>query len=220
MIALVTGGSRGIGKAIVQKLESKDIIVLQPTRDELDLASVQSIKDYLQRISIDEIDILINNAGINDLSRIEDLDLADLLTAFQVNCISSTILIQSVLKSFQKKKYGRIVNVGSIWTERAFAMRGAYSMSKSALYAMTKMVAVENASFDILCNMVSPGFIATELTYKNNSPEQLEQFLNKVPLKRMGKPEDVADLVYFLTVENNFINGQNIFIDGGYTSLA
>ena len=68
--------------------------------------------------------------------------------------------------------------------------------------------------------MVSPGFIATELTYKNNSPEQLEQFLNKVPLKRMGKPEDVADLVYFLTVENNFINGQNIFIDGGYTSLA
>ena len=220
MKALITGGSRGIGKAIVEKFESNNITVIKPTRSELDLTSIQSINNYLKTIPIDEISILVNNAGTNDLSTMINLDLKDLMSAFQVNCISATILTQTLLKSFQNKQFGRIVNIGSIWTERSYPMRGSYSMSKSALYAMTKMIDVENASYNILCNMVSPGFIETELTFKNNTPEQLEQFLTKVPLKKMGSPEDVAELVYFLAVKNNFINGQNIFIDGGYTCLA
>jgi len=220
MIALITGGSRGIGKAIVDKFESNNITVINPTRDELDLSKIKSIDNYLKTIPLDEISILVNNAGINDLSTMINLDLKDLMSAFQVNCISATILTQTLLKSFQKKQFGRIVNIGSIWTERAFPMRGAYSMSKSALFAMTKMVAVENATNNILSNMVSPGFIETELTFKNNTPEQLEYLLTKVPLNKMGRPEDVAELVYFLAVKNNFINGQNIFIDGGYTCLA
>ena len=220
MNALITGGSRGIGKSIVEHFRSKHINVISPTREELDLSNVQSINSYLQHINIGEIDILVNNAGINDLCSIENLELNDLLNVFQINCNSAFILTQSLLKSFQEKQFGRIVNIGSIWTERAFPLRGSYSMAKSALYAMTKMVAVENAPHNILCNMISPGFIATELTYKNNTPEQLDQFLKKVPLKKMGKPDDVASLVYFLSIENNFITGQNIFIDGGYTCLA
>jgi len=220
MKALITGGSRGIGNAIVEKFISEGITVFQPTRSELDLSSVDSIRKYLETINLDEIDILVNNAGVNDLKSIENLDLEELMNIFQINCNSAFLLSQSFLKSFQKKQFGRIINIGSIWTERAYPMRGSYSMAKSALYAMTKMIAVENASSNVLCNMISPGFIETELTLKNNTPEQLKQFIQKVPLKKMGKPSDVASLVYYLTVDNNFITGQNIFIDGGYTCSA
>ena len=220
MKVLITGGSRGIGKAIVDKFLMHEITVIQPTRSELDLSNVDSITHYLQSINLDEVDILVNNAGVNELSSVEDLRLDELMNIFQINCNSAFMLSQALLQSFQKKQYGRIINIGSIWTERAFPLRGSYSMAKSALYAMTKMIAVENASHNILCNMISPGFIETELTLKNNSPEQLQQFLTKVPLRKMGKPSDVASLVYYLTVDNNFITGQNIFIDGGYTCSA
>lgn len=219
-VALITGGTGGIGKAIVAKFESQNHTVIHPTRKELDLSSIQSINNYLKTIQVDEIDIIINNAGINELSSIEDLKIDDLLNVIQTNCVSALILTQALLSSFKEKQFGRIVNIGSIWTERSFPMRGSYSMSKRALQAMTNMIAVENASHNILCNMVSPGFIETELTFKNNTPEQLSKFLEKVPLKKMGKPEDVAALVYFLCIDNNFITGQNLFIDGGYTCSA
>jgi len=220
MKAIITGGSRGIGKAIVEKFLSQGVSVIQPSRSELDLSNVESITHFLNSINLDEIDILVNNAGVNDLCSIENLGLNELMNIFQINCNSAFLLSQALLKSFQKKQYGRIINIGSIWTERAFPLRGSYSMAKSALFAMTKMIAVENAPNNILCNMISPGFIETELTLKNNTPEQLNQFLQKVPLNKMGKPSDVGSLAYYLTVENNFITGQNIFIDGGYTCSA
>jgi 3-oxoacyl-[acyl-carrier protein] reductase len=117
-------------------------------------------------------------------------------------------------------KYGRIVNIGSIWIDLAKPDRLAYSASKSALHALTKALAAEYSAFGILANTVSPGFIATDLTYKNNTKEDLNALIQKVPVCRLGNPDEVAKLVYQMTIENTFITGQNITIDGGYSCTA
>jgi NAD(P)-dependent dehydrogenase (short-subunit alcohol dehydrogenase family) len=99
--------------------------------------------------------------------------------------------------------------------------RSAYAASKCALHSLTRSLVAEYASKNILANTVSPGFIGTNLTYQNNSKEELERIVKSVPVGRLGTPSEVSDLVYFLSTEQNrFIAGQNIFIDGGYTCTA
>jgi NAD(P)-dependent dehydrogenase (short-subunit alcohol dehydrogenase family) len=115
------------------------------------------------------------------------------------------------------KGYGRIVNIGSIWIDISKPKRAAYSASKSALHSLTKSLTAEYAHENILTNTVSPGFIGTDLTYQNNSKEQIDKLTKQIPIRRLGLPEEVAKLVYNLTIENNYITGQNIIIDGGFS---
>lgn len=217
MNVFITGASRGIGKAIKEYFEQQGHKVLSPSRAEADLGSAESLSRYLQEHKLDHIDILINNAGINELAEVEQMDDEVLMRTMQTNLFSAFRLIRHFLPVFKQKNFGRIVNIGSIWVGRAMPKRGAYGMSKEALYSLTKMTAAEESQHNILCNMLSPGFIATELTYQNNTEEQIGAFLKSVPCKRMGSPEEVAKACYFLSVDNTFITGQNIFIDGGYT---
>jgi 3-oxoacyl-[acyl-carrier protein] reductase len=116
-----------------------------------------------------------------------------------------------------QKQYGRIVNIGSIWIDTAKQGRLAYSASKNALHALTKAITAEYAHYNILANTVSPGFIETDLTYQNNSPEDILKMIHNIPVSRLGKPEEIAKLVYQLSVENTYIAGQNIIIDGGFS---
>jgi 3-oxoacyl-[acyl-carrier protein] reductase len=116
-----------------------------------------------------------------------------------------------------KQNYGRIVNIGSIWIDTAKPNRLAYSASKSALHALTKAVTAEYAQHNILANTVSPGFILTDLTRQNNTAQEIEVLREKIPAKRLGVPEEIAKLVYILTVDNGYIAGQNIIIDGGFS---
>ena len=116
-----------------------------------------------------------------------------------------------------KQNYGRIINIGSIWIDIAKPKRAAYSASKSALHSLTKSLTSEYAFNNILTNTISPGFIGTALTYQNNTQEELTLLSSQVPVGRLGTTEEIAKLVYFLTIENTFITGQNITIDGGYT---
>jgi NAD(P)-dependent dehydrogenase (short-subunit alcohol dehydrogenase family) len=118
------------------------------------------------------------------------------------------------------KGYGRIINIGSIWIGLSMPNRLAYSASKNAIHALTKSIVAEYGDKGVLANTISPGFIATDLTYQNNTELQIQQIKDKVPLKRLGTPQEVAKLVYQLTVENSFIAGQNIIIDGGYSCTA
>ena len=207
MKILVTGGSRGIGKAIVTLFKENDHSVYSPTREELDLT-----KNFI--LVKTDFDIIINNAGINPLKYIEEIDNNK---AMQVNYQSPLSIIQQCLPYMLNKGYGRIINIGSIWIELAKPKRLAYSVSKNALHALTKSIVAEYGDQGIIANTVSPGFIGTDLTYQNNSELEIQNITSQIPLKRLGTPEEVAKLVYQLTVENSYIAGQNIIIDGGYS---
>lgn len=207
MKVLVTGGTGGIGSAIVQKFNAHGHVVDAPTRLELDLT-----KD-IKLVNID-YDVVINNAGINPLLPITDVSDLEVMT---VNYLSPLRIIQQCLPHMKERKFGRIVNIGSIWVEQTKKNRSAYSASKSALDALSRSITAEYAQYNILANTVSPGFIGTELTYKNNDEAELEKIVSNIPINRLGTPEEIAEIVYFLTIHNSYISGQNIIADGGFS---
>lgn len=222
MNVLITGGSKGIGKAIKDYFTEKGHNVLSPTRSELDLSDHQSVIWYLQESEINctYIDIIINCAGINKLNKFEDIGIDSLNEVMFVNFNSYFRINRHFIPLMKQLEYGRILNIGSIWLDLAKISRGAYSVSKAALHAMTKQIAIEYGQYNILCNTLSPGFVETEMTYKNNSNEDIALIQKEIPQQRLAKPEEIAKLAYFLTVENSYINGQNIIIDGGYSICA
>lgn len=207
MNVLVTGGSRGIGKAIVDIFVNNGHSVYSPTRKELDLS--QPIK-----LNNCEFDIVINCAGINPIKKLEDISGDEVM---RVNYFSPLEIIQQCIPYMINNHYGRIINIGSIWIDLMKPGRLAYSASKNALHSLTKSITAEYGHFNILTNTISPGFIETDLTYQNNTQEQLDSLACLIPLGRLGTPEEVAKITYQLTVDNNYISGQNIIIDGGYS---
>lgn len=208
MKVLITGSSRGIGSAIAQKFIKNNHYVYTPDRNEINLS-----KEF--KLHETNFDIVVNNAGINNLKSILDINDIDILT---INYLSPLNIIQQCLPYMIENKFGRIVNIGSILIDFSKQSRSAYSASKSALHSLTKSIVSEFAQYNILANTVSPGFIDTELTRKNNCSEDLLKIIQTVPMKRLGTPEEIADIVYFLGVNNTFIAGQNIIIDGGFSS--
>lgn len=207
MRVLVTGGSKGIGKAIVQLFEHNGHSVYSPSRSKLDLTQTIDLQDR-------KFDIVVNNAGINPLTYIKDISDEEVM---KVNYLSPLQIIQQCLPYMIDQKYGRIVNIGSIWIDTSKPKRAAYSASKSALHSLTKSLTAEYAHENILTNTISPGFIGTDLTYQNNTKEEIALLSKQIPVGRLGLPEEIAKLVYTLSVENNYIAGQNIIIDGGYS---
>lgn len=206
MKVLITGASRGIGKSIKDKFIEERHNVWAPTRDELDLSKDVKLKN-------NEFDIVINNAGINNLSNFLDSLSKDIM---QVNYFAPLQIIQQCLPYMINNNYGRIINIGSIWINLSKQNRSAYSASKSALDSLSRSITAEYSKHNILCNTVSPGFIETDLTYQNNTKEDLDKLVKQIPLNRLGNTKEIADLIYYLAVQNTFITGQNIIIDGGY----
>jgi len=217
MRALITGGSRGIGKAIVSKFIKNSIEVIVPTRKELDLSSEKSIEEFSTKFKT-PIDILINNAGINEISLLEDLSNYRLSDVLNINLIAPIKLIRNLLPLLKGSKNAKIVNISSIWSVVSKEGRSIYSISKSGLNALTRSLALEFGDIPILINSVAPGYIKTELTLKNNTAAQLEDIKKLIPLKRLGEPDEIAEIVYFLSTPNNsYLTGQVIIVDGGYT---
>lgn len=215
--AFITGGSRGIGKAIVQKFEENGYKVVAPTRQELDLTSSESIASYIEAHKMECFDVVVNNAGCNDIHEIDSITDEEIENMMSVNLIAPIKLLRGLTGNMKKAGYGRIVNIGSIWAVVSKPGRCVYSATKNGIHGVTNTLAVELAPYNILVNTVCPGFTLTELTRKNNTAEEIEEISRSIPMRRMAEPEEMAEIVYFLCSEKNtYMTGQKITVDGGF----
>ena len=216
-IALVTGASRGIGKSIKEVLSKDGIEIISPNRNELDLSSSESIDKFLSQTSAD-IDIIINNAGILKVGEHNEFSSDDFHEILQVNVVAPFKIISGFVEKMKTHSFGRIVNISSVWGQKSKKGRTLYSSSKAALDALTRSLAIEFASHNILINSVAPGYIETDMLKQCNTEEELSIIRDTIPMERFGKKIEIAKLVKFLSSEDNsYITGQVFTIDGGYT---
>jgi 3-oxoacyl-[acyl-carrier protein] reductase len=212
----ISGASRGIGLAVAEKYSKEGYDIVSPSRSEMDLSSVESIENYFLRTRL-SVDCIVNNAGINPLSDIENISDKDLLETMQVNLIAPALIARALAGSMKVQKYGRIVNISSIWGIVSKEKRTVYSMTKNGIHGLTNTLAVELGAYNVLVNTVCPGFTNTELTQKNVSSTEAAKLCENIPLKRFAEPEEIASVVFFLgSDQNTYITGQKIAVDGGF----
>jgi NAD(P)-dependent dehydrogenase (short-subunit alcohol dehydrogenase family) len=218
--AFVTGGARGIGAAIARRLEDSGYRIIAPPRTALDLASPASIDAYLAAHGSQAVDVLVNNAGINTLRAIPEIDVKTWGEMFQVNLSAALRLTQAFAPGMAERGWGRILNVVSIFALVTRERRAAYSMTKAALAALTRTAAVEFGPRGVLVNALAPGYVDTELTRRNNPPDAIAAIEASIPLRRMAQASELAEVAAFLVSDaNSYLTGQTVVVDGGFTCL-
>lgn len=238
-VALVTGASRGIGKEIALTLGKNGAYVIvnyngSQARAEEVVAAIKeadgdgqavqcNVSDFAESEKMvqdiiaqhGKVDILVNNAGITKDNLIMKMSEADYDAVLDTNLKGAFNMIRHLSRSFLKQRSGKIINISSVSGVMGNAGQSNYAASKAGLIGLTKSVARELASRNICVNAIAPGFIQTEMTdvLSESVQENLKQM---IPLGRMGKPEDVANMVLFLAGDNaNYITGQVLHVDGG-----
>jgi 3-oxoacyl-[acyl-carrier protein] reductase len=232
-LVLITGGNSGIGRAITDKFIELGAKVIVTTTNikklkkshyklykYLDFNIPSSISDFLYELKkINKIDILINNAGINKLSLINNIEEHYVDKFFDINIRGPVLITKEVSKIMINNKAGKIVNISSIFGTISKSGRALYSITKFGLIGLTKASALDLEKYNILVNAVSPGVINTQLTKNILGKLGVKKIKKDIPLGKIGEPSDVANLVCFLSSDyNKYITGQNFIIDGGYTS--
>jgi 3-oxoacyl-[acyl-carrier protein] reductase len=210
----ITGGNGQIGKAIISKFQ--DHIVYAPSSKEMDCSDINSIKNYISKVGVSKIDVFIHCAGINNPKPYIDSTEFSILNTMKINALSFLYITQELSKHFVNNS-SKILAISSIYGSISRVGRLEYNASKSALNGMIKSLALELGPKGIIVNSISPGFIETSLTFKNNSKQTIDDIISRIPLARLGQPEEIAWYVNLLCSPNNrYLTGQNIIIDGGY----
>lgn len=233
-VVLITGSSRGIGLEIGKLLKSKGYALSVISRREEDLKSVYGGEDSVLFLECDvssiselrnavvktiekfnRIDVLINNAGVNMRSDFINTKEEEWEKVVNTNLRSAFFLSQFVGKIMLKQKEGHIINISSILGIKVDSVSVQYGVSKSALITLTKYLAKLFAPH-IKVNCIAPGFIDTTW-HEEKTEQRINKIIEKIPLKRFGQPKEIAELCYFLITKGNYITGETIVIDGGYT---
>jgi 3-oxoacyl-[acyl-carrier protein] reductase len=237
-VALVTGASQGIGRAVAVKLAASGATVAVAARNQeklmelveqieaaggkasafpVDVADEEQIKAAFKAAlgQFGKIDILVNNAGITRDQLVMRMKRSDWDSVLNTNLTSAYLCIQQVIGSMLKQRWGRIINITSVFGQMGQAGQANYAASKAGLIGLTMAIAREVGSRNITCNAVAPGFIETAMT-SGFSDEFRQNALKAIPLGRIGTPEDVANTVAFLASEEaSYITGHVLSVNGG-----
>lgn len=237
---LVTGGSRGIGAAISKRLAQEGATILihyeknqsaaEKTKAEIerlggkvvltqgDVSQPSTVKDLFRQIRarFGRLDILVNNAGISQQFPLSEIDVDRFDHLFEVNVRAAALTIGEASRIMRAG--GRIINITSVAAHSTYVGSAAYSATKAALEAITRVASTELGPLGITVNAVAPGLIETDMTqgFFNRSPEEIKEVVEETPLRRIGQPVDIANVVAFLaSAESEWITGQVIVASGG-----
>lgn len=237
---IITGATRGIGQQIAKDLDelNGNLILTGTDKNQieklnqlnrsprikykhLDFLDDDSINKFLNYVEgLKKIDVLINNAAINRLNSIQKSSIKDWDDMIGVNLTGAFKIIRSISPIMIKNKYGRILNVSSIFSTISKEKRVIYSATKSGLNGITTGISNDLSKYDILCNSISPGFVKTELTYKNLTKNEITALESQIPIGRFAETSDISKTsIYLVSNLNKYITGQNIIVDGGYTNI-
>lgn len=240
-VALVTGASRGLGKAMALSLATSGVRLALIGRDAEALAAVASeartlgaeaepfqtdITDEQQVLQLERdvsrrlgpVEILVNNAGINIRKYCVDYTLEEWNSVLHTNLTSVFLMCRAFVPHMKSRGWGRIINISSIMGHISFPQRTIYSATKAGVLGFTRSLALELAQENITVVAISPGPFATEMTIPiMNNPQRNEEFMSRTPLRRWGRPEELGKLVLFICSEDAaFITGTDVLVDGGW----
>jgi 3-oxoacyl-[acyl-carrier protein] reductase len=236
---IITGGTRGIGASIAsifcdaganvivtgtKKMKGISLEVSEHKKNiqyyQLDYSSNKSVNKFIHSINeLETVDVLVNNAGVNKIETIAKISVDDWDWINAVNLRGPFLLTKAVSEKMIDQNSGKITNIASIFGVVSKKKRAAYSSTKWGLIGFTKAVALDLAPFNVQVNAVSPGFVDTDLTRRILGPENMKHVVETIPQGRLAKPDEIAKVIVFLcSDQNTYITGQNIIVDGGFTS--
>ena len=232
--AIVTGGARGIGAAITQRLvnEGAEVIILDLPADTgdacaasvgatfmgVDLADPEQTREVVAAAiaALGGVDVLVNSAGVFRLVSLLDIDIAEWDRVMNINARAMLVTMQSVAPTMIAAGSGRIINLASMAAKAGGANEAHYAASKAAVVALTRAAAMEWGPHGVTANAICPGYVLTEMGAATRTQEQIDTWSAKSPLGRLGRPDDVAGLAAYLASEDgSYVTGQSLNVTGG-----